>query len=131
MAVELSEIAREWKRIKKDFECAFQTTLSALSRSRVSPRRALRARAATLSEGEESETERGRRRATIRKTALNERNEKERASERALTLWLLHRRQAPRVVSRGACASLEGARVRRGPLGTPEGLDGTLESEFS
>jgi hypothetical protein len=54
-----------------------------------------------------------------------------RARERALTLWLLlllHRRHG--VVSRGACASLEGARVRRSPLGTPEGLDGTLR-EFS
>jgi hypothetical protein len=58
------------ERKEKNSECAFQTTLSTLSRSRVSLRGALRARAATLSEGEESEAERGRRRATIRKKKI-------------------------------------------------------------
>ena len=67
VAVELKRAnGRREKKKRKKLECAFQTTLPTLARSRASPRRALRAVAATLSAGEEGGTGPGRSRATIR-----------------------------------------------------------------
>jgi hypothetical protein len=83
----------EARKKRKKLECAFQTTLSTLARSRVSPRRALRARTATLSAGEEGGTERGRRRATIRKMRIELKKKRESRSKH----------------SRFGCCCIEGA----------------------